>query len=209
MLEREGIRPLEYMERLGWTGDDVWFAHGIHFNDEELRVLARTGTGIAHCPISNMKLASGVARIPEMLRLGIPVGLAVDGSASNDGSSLMEELRVAYLLHRLHSSSSAPSGYDILKMATRGSARLLGRDDIGALAVGKCADLFLIDKGRLELVGAAFDPASVLATVGVRGPVDCTVVHGRITVRGGRLTQVDEDQIAAEAEARCRSYLGM
>ena len=209
MLEREGIRPLEYMERLGWVGDDVWFAHGIHFNDEELRVLAQTGTGIAHCPISNMKLASGVARIPEMLRLGIPVGLAVDGSASNDGSSLMEELRVAYLLHRLHSSSSAPSGYDILKMATRGSARLLGRDDIGALAVGKCADLFLIDKGRLELVGAAFDPASVLATVGVRGPVDCTIVHGKITVKDGHLTQVEEDRIAAEAEAKCRSYLGM
>ena len=208
-LEREGIRPLEYMERLGWTGDDVWFAHGIHFNDEELRVLAQTGTGVAHCPISNMKLASGVARIPEMLRLGIPVGLAVDGSASNDGSSLMEELRVAYLLHRLHSSSNAPSGYDILKMATRGSARLLGRDDIGALAVGKCADLFLIDKGRLELVGADFDPASVLATVGVRGPVDCTVVHGRITVKDRRLTRIDEDRIAAEAEAKCRSYLGM
>ena len=102
------------MERLGWTGNDVWFAHGIHFNDEELRVLKRTGTGVAHCPISNMKLASGVARIPEMLRMGIPVGLGVDGSASNDGSSLMEELRVAYLLHRLHSSADAPSGYDLL-----------------------------------------------------------------------------------------------
>ena len=97
MLQREGVRPLEYMERLGWIGEDVWFAHGIHFNDEELRVLAKTGTGVAHCPISNMKLSSGIARIPEMLKLGVPVGLAVDGSASNDGSSLMEELRVAFL----------------------------------------------------------------------------------------------------------------
>ncbi len=209
MLQREGIRPLEYMERLGWTGNDVWFAHGIHFNDEELRVLARTGTGVAHCPISNMKLASGVARIPEMLRMGIPVGLAVDGSASNDGSSLMEELRVAYLLHRLHSSADAPSGYDILKMATRGSARLLGRDDIGALAIGKCADLFMIDKRRLELVGATVDPASVLATVGVRGAVDYTVVHGKITVKDGHLVQVDEDRIAAEAQEKCRRYLEM
>ena len=94
MLAREGVRPLEYMERLGWAGDDVWFAHGIHFNDEELRVLAKTGTGVCHCPISNMKLSSGIARIPEMLELGVPVGLGVDGSASNDGSSLMEELRV-------------------------------------------------------------------------------------------------------------------
>ena len=209
MLQREGIRPLEYMERLGWTGDDVWFAHGIHFNDEELRVLARTGTGVAHCPISNMKLSSGVARIPEMLRMGIPVGLGVDGSASNDGSNLMEELRVAYLLHRLHSSADAPSGYDILKMATRGSARLLGRDDIGALAVGKCADLFMIDERRLELVGATVDPASMLATVGVRGAVDYTIVHGKITVKDGHLVQVDEARVAADAQEKCRRYLEM
>ena len=118
MLTHHGVRPLEFMSSLGWTGPDVWFAHGIHFNDEELRELARTGTGVAHCPISNMKLASGVARVPEMLALGVPVGLAVDGSASNDGSSLMEELRVAYLLHRLHASKAAPSGYQVLKMAT-------------------------------------------------------------------------------------------
>ncbi len=208
MLAREGVRPLEYMERLGWTGGDVWFAHGIHFNDEELRVLARTGTGVAHCPISNMKLSSGVARVPEMLALGVPVGLAVDGSASNDGSSLLEELRVAYLLHRLHSSKAAPSGYDVLKMATHGSARLLGRsDDIGSLEVGKCCDLFLIDSRRLELVGSCFDPACMLGTVGVRGPVDYTVVHGRVTVEHGRLAAVDEARLAREAEAKCRAYL--
>ena len=207
MLAREGVRPLEYMERLGWIGDDVWFAHGIHFNDEELRLLAKTGTGVAHCPISNMKLSSGIARIPEMLELGVPVGLAVDGSASNDGSSLMEELRVAFLLHRLNSSKKAPSGYDVLKMATRGSARLLGRDDIGSLAVGKCADLFMIDSRRLELVGSCFDPMSVLGTVGVRGAVDYTVVHGKVTVANGKLTTVDEEKLAREAESVCRKYL--
>ena len=207
MLEREGIRPLEYMARLGWLGDDVWFAHGIHFNDEELRLLAQTGTGVAHCPISNMKLASGVARIPEMLSLGVPVGLAVDGSASNDGSSLLEELRVAYLLHRLTSSRQAPTGYDILKLATRGSARLLGRNDIGQLCEGKCADLFMIDSRRLELVGCGQDAASVLGTVGVRGPVDYTVVQGRVTVRGGHLVTVDEEKLAREAEEACRAYL--
>ena len=207
MLQREGMRPLAFMQTLGWTGPDVWYAHGIHFNDDELKLLAETGTGVCHCPISNMKLASGVARVPEMLKLGVPVGLGVDGSASNDGSSLMEELRTAYLLHRLTSSAEAPSGYDILKMATRGSARLLGRDDIGQLAVGKCCDLFLINSRRLELVGACYDPASILATVGVRGPVDYTVVHGRVTVRNGRLTGIDEETIAAQAREACDRYL--
>lgn len=209
MLAREGVRPLAYMERLGWIGSDVWFAHGIHFNDEELRLLAQTGTGVAHCPISNMKLSSGVARIPEMLALGVPVGLAVDGSASNDGSSLLEELRVAYLLHRLTSSRQAPTGYDVLKMATRGSARLLGRDDIGQLSEGKCADLFMIDARRLELVGCGCDAGSVLGTVGIRGPVDYTVVQGRVTVEGGHLVTVDEARLAREADAKCRAYLAL
>ena len=207
MLTHHGVRPLEFMSSLGWTGPDVWFAHGIHFNDEELRELARTGTGVAHCPISNMKLASGVARVPEMLALGVPVGLAVDGSASNDGSSLMEELRVAYLLHRLHASKAAPSGYQVLKMATRGSARLLGREDIGQLAVGKCADFFLVDSRRLELVGGAYSPADVLATVGLRGPVDYTVVNGRVVVKEGHLVTIDEEKTAADARKACGAYL--
>ena len=209
MLEREGIRPLEYMERLGWTGSDVWYAHGIHFNDEELRLLADTGTGVAHCPISNMKLASGIARVPDMLRLGVPVGLAVDGSASNDGSCLMEEMRAAYLLHRLNSSKSALSGYDVLKMATRGSARLLGRDDIGQIAPGKCCDLFLVDAGRMELTGTLADPKSVLATVGLRGAVDYTVVQGRVVVERGRLAAADEERLAVEANEKWKAYLNM
>ena len=207
MLTHHGVRPLEFMASLGWTGPDVWYAHGIHFNDEELRELARTGTGVAHCPISNMKLSSGVARIPEMLALDVPVGLAVDGSASNDGSSLMEELRVAYLLHRLSSSDKAPSGYQVLKMATRGSARLLGREDIGQLAVGKCADLFLVDSRRLELVGGEYSPADVLATVGLRGPVDYTVVNGKVVVKEGHLVTVDEEKVAEDARNCCQDYL--
>ena len=207
MLEREGMRPLAFMETLGWIGSDVWYAHGIHFNTEELRLLAQTGTGVCHCPVSNMKLSSGVARIPEMLELGVPVGLGVDGSASNDGSSLMEELRLAYLLHRLTSSKAAPSGYDVLKLATSGSARLLGRSDIGSLETGKCADLFMIDSRRIELVGACRDAGSVLATVGVRGPVDYTVVHGKITVRDGRLTGIDEAALSEAANQTCLAYL--
>ena len=206
-LERFGLRPLAYLEGLGWTGPDVWYAHGIHFNDDELKALAATGTGVAHCPISNMKLSSGVCRVPEMLRLGVPVGLAVDGAASNDGSNLLEELRVCYLLHRLTSSEKAPSGYQVLKMATRGSARLLGREDIGQLAVGKCADFFLVDSRRLELVGGAYSPADVLATVGLRGPVDCTVVNGRVVVKGGHLVTIDEEKTAADARKACGAYL--
>ena len=206
-LEKFGMRPLRYMESLGWVGPDVWYAHGIHFNDDELRLLAQTGTGVAHCPISNMKLSSGVARVPEMLALGVPVGLAVDGSASNDGSSLMEELRVCYLLHRLTSSDKAPSGYQVLKLATRGSAALLGREDIGSLAVGKRADLFLVDARRLELAGAEYSPADVLATVGLRGPVDYTVVEGRIVVKEGRLAGVGEAAVAERARAVCKAYL--
>ena len=206
-LERFGLRPLAYMEELGWLGEDVWYAHGIHFNDQELRLLARTGTGVAHCPASNMKLSSGVCRLPEMLALGVPVGLALDGSASNDGNSLLEELRTAYLLHRLTSSERAPSGYDLLKLATAGGARLLGRTDIGSLEEGKCCDLFLVDSRRLELVGAALDPKNVLATVGLRSPVDYTVVNGRVTVENGRLAAVDEAALAARANASCEAYL--
>ena len=207
VLERCGMRPLAYMESLGWTGPDVWYAHGIHFHEEELRRLAETGTGVAHCPISNMKLSSGVCRIPEMLELGVPVGLAVDGSASNDGSSLLEELRTAYLLHRLHSSERAPSGYDLLKMATRGSARILGREDIGCLAPGKAGDLFLIRRDRLELVGADLDVKSMLGTVGFKGPVDATVVNGRVVVKDGRLTGVDEEKAVREARSCAEAYL--
>ena len=142
-----------------------------------------------------------------MQRLGVPVGLAVDGSASNDGSNLLEELRVAYLLHRLHSSEKAPSGYDLLKVATRGSARVLGREDIGSLEIGKAGDLFLIRRERLELVGADLDVKSMLGTVGFKGPVDATVVNGRVVVRDGRLTGVDEEKAVREAQAAVTEYL--
>ena len=131
----------------------------------------------------------------------------MDGSASNDGSNLLEELRVAYLLHRLHFGKEAPTGYDLLKMATRGSARLLGRDDIGCLAPGMAADLFLIDLDRLELVGAQFDPLSMLATVGLKGPVDYTIVAGVPVVQNGVLTTVDEEAVAAKANEAVRRYL--
>ena len=201
------MRPLEYMESLGWTGDDVWYAHGIHFTDEELKYLTRTKTGVAHCPISNMKLSSGIAKIPQMLELGVPVGLAVDGSASNDGSNLLEEMRVAYLLHRLNSSNQAPGGYDILKMATAGSASLLGREKLGRIAPGMAADFFLVDLNRLELVGAQFDVTSMLCTVGLKSSVDYTVVNGNVVVKEGKLTGIDEEKVTEEANALVTDYL--
>lgn len=133
----------------------------------------------------------------------------MDGSASNDGSNLLEELRVCYLLHRLTSSDRAPSGYDVLKMATVGSARLLGREDeIGSLEPGKCADFFLVDSRRLELVGAGQDPGAMLATVGLKGPVDYTVVNGQVSVERGRLVGVDEERLARDARRKVTEYLG-
>lgn len=205
-LEKYGLRPLAYLASLGWEGPDIWFAHGIHFETAELQRLAETGAGVAHCPVSNMKLSSGVARIPEMLELGVKVGLGVDGSASNDGSNLLEELRVSYLLHRLHASAQAPTGYQLLQIATRGGAALLGRPELGAVAVGQCADLFFLRRNRLELVGADLDPKNLLGTVGLNGPVDYTVVQGKVTVDQGRLTQLDEDALSTDASAACLRY---
>jgi cytosine/adenosine deaminase-related metal-dependent hydrolase len=206
MQDKYGKRPLEVMDDLGWTGSDVWFAHGIYFNDDEIDFLAKTGTGVAHCPISNMKLSSGIAKIPQMLAKGVPVGLAVDGSASNDGSNMLEEIRVAYLLHRLNSSKKAPSGYDILKIATRGSAKVLGRDDIGQLKEGCAGDCFMIDTDRIELVGTDFDAASMLGTVGLKGSVDCTIVGGRLVVDEGKLISADEERIAADAKQTLKKF---
>lgn len=207
VLEQYKKRPLDYMEDMDWVGKDVWYAHGIHFHDGELKRMAETGTGVAHCPISNMKLSSGICRIPEMLKLGVPVGLAVDGSASNDGSNLLEELRMAFLLHRLNSSKLAPSGYDVLKIATNGSARVLGREDIGCLEKGRAGDLFLIRRNRLELVGADLDVKSMLGTVGLKGAVDYTVVNGRVVVKEGRLTGIDEEKEIARGRKLVEAYL--
>lgn len=202
-----GLRPLDYMASVDFIGHDVFYAHGIHFNDAELKTLADTRTGVAHCPCSNMKLSSGVARIPEMLALGVPVGLAVDGSASNDASNLLDEIRVAYLLHRLTRGDAAPTGYDLLKLATRGSAELLGRDDIGQIAAGKAADLFAIRVDRIETVCADADLASLFGTVGWHLPADYVFVNGQKTVEDGRLLRVNEERLAADARTEVARLL--
>lgn len=206
-ISKLGMRPLEFMESVGWTGSDVWYAHGIHFNDDELKLLAKTGTGVAHCPVSNMKLASGVCRVPEMLDMGVKVGLAVDGSASNDCSNLMAEMRAAYLLHRLTYSSKAPSGAEILKLATAGSAQILGRDDIGSLKLGAAADMFAIDAESLELAGTFTDPAGILATVGYSKPADYVFINGKLVCEAGRLKGIDEEEIAKAANKKVKELI--
>lgn len=207
MRETRGMRPYEYMESVGWTGSDVWYAHGIYLNDTELERMAQSGTGVAHCPASNMKLSSGVCRVPDMLRLGVPLGLAVDGSASNDCSNLLAEIRTAYLLHRLVYGKEAPTGYDLLKIATRGSAKVLGRAKLGQLVPGFGADMFLIKKDRLEMLGAELDPMNLFGTVGYYRPVDYTIINGRIRVRDGRLVGIDEENVLEKGRQNIKKLL--
>lgn len=207
-LETLGLRPLEFMEKTGWLGRDVWFAHGIHFQEEELEVLARTQTGVAHCPVSNQKLSSGVAKIPRMLALGVPLGLAVDGSASNDSSNMMGEMKAALLIHKLYWGIDSVSARDILTMATRGGADLLGREDLGSLEPGKAGDLFMVKKNRLGFAGAGSDPITALIACGDTLQVDCTIVRGRVVVEEGRLQHVDEEALAWEGHSLSRQMLG-
>lgn len=194
-LEQVGMRPLAYMKSVGWLGEDVWFAHGVHFDDSELEELAATSTGIAHCPASNQKLASGTARIPEMLGLGVPVGLAVDGSSSNDGSNMLAELKEALLVAKLTWGIDSLSARDVLSMATRGSARLLGRGDIGVLAPGKAADLFLVRADAIDYAGCQ-DPITALVTCGSSVTVDMTMVNGRMVVLQGHLVTIEEAELS-------------
>ena len=197
-----GLRPVEYMQSLDWTGEDVWFAHAVHVKNEEVKTFAKHGCGVAHCPSSNMRLASGIAPIKEYLAAGVKVGLGLDGSASNDGSHMLAEVRQAMLLSRLRegitgfSLSNDPSrklmtAREALRLATRGGAAVLGRSDIGSLEAGKCADFFAIDLNRLDYAGALHDPvAAAVFCHPVRA--DFTVVGGRFVVRDGQLVTIDE-----------------
>ena len=206
-LQAFGMRPFAYIASLGWTGSDVFYAHGIHFNDRELDEIAQTGTKISHCPVSNMKLSSGVMRLPEMLERGIRVGLAVDGSASNDGSNLMDEMRAAYLLHRLTWGNRAPTGYEILKLCTVGGAQVLGRDDIGSIEEGKAADVFAIRKRTTDLLCASDDPMNLFGTVGYRRPCDLVFVNGELTIKDGKSTKIDEETLLRLSQTELKRFL--
>lgn len=200
-LDTHGMRPVELMEDLGWVGHDVWFAHGIHINDEEVRRLADSGTGVAHCPSSNMRLASGIAPVRRYLAAGVPLGLGVDGSASNDASHMIAEVRQAMLLSRLAAAPTLEGGRlltarEALRIATRGSASIIGRDDIGSLEVGKGADFIAISLDRLEYAGALHDPVAAIVFASP-ARVDHSWVHGRPVVRDGEVVGVDVPQLAS------------
>ncbi len=200
-LETFGHKPVAYMQEVDWIGDDVWFAHSVHVDSNEIALYARTGCGVAHCPSSNMRLASGIAPILDMLTAGVDVGLGVDGSASNDSSHMLAEARQAMLLSRLGAgvSGASLSGGDApplmtarqaLELATLGGAAVLGREDIGSLEVGKCADFFAVNLNRLDYAGALHDPVAAMVFC---APVQAnyTVVGGKFVVKEGQLVNLD------------------
>lgn len=200
-LDLFGLRPVAYMESVDWVGPDVWFAHSVHVDQDEIALYARCGCGVAHCPSSNMRLASGIAPILAMLGAGVRVGLGVDGSASNDSSHMLAEARQAMLLSRLGagiagaslSGEAAPplmTARQALRIATRGGAAVLGRDDLGSLEAGKCADFFAVNLEQLGFAGGLHDPLAALVFC---APVqaDYTVVGGQFIVRRGVLETID------------------
>ena len=194
-LDAYGMRPLQLMADCGWLGPDVWYAHGIHFNDGELETLAGSRTGICHCPTSNMRLGSGAARVSEMIGLGIRVGLGVDGSASNDSSDMLGELRNCFLLQRLAAGGGAITARQVIDIATRGGASLLGRDDIGTIAEGRAADIIGINIDNISYAGALHDYIASIVICGGTHTVDFSIVNGEVVVRGGELTRVDEAEV--------------
>ncbi len=189
-LEQFGHRPAAYAEQLEWVGDDVWWAHSIHVNDDEIGLMARTRTGAAHCPCSNMRLASGIAPVRAWLDSGVRVGLGVDGSASNDGSHMLNEARQALLLQRVLGGATNLATREALWLGTRGGAEVLKRDDIGQLAVGKAADFIAYDLNQLAYAGAQHDPMAALIFCAPQ-QVDLSVINGRIIVENGELRTVE------------------
>ena len=184
-----GMGPVDYLAEVGWMDQDVWLAHGIHFNDGEIRRLGEAGVGVSHCPSSNMLLGSGVCPVLALEQAGVPVGIGVDGSASNDGSNLIQEARQALLLQRLQYGAERVSHRDVLRWATEGSARCLGRSDIGCVTVGSEADLALFKLDELRFSGAG-DPMAALLFCGA-SRADRVMVAGQWRVINGRLPRVD------------------
>jgi 8-oxoguanine deaminase len=187
---RLGCSPAEYAESVGWVGDDVWHAHCVKLDDPAIGLFARTGTGAAHCPSSNMRLGSGIAPVGRMLAAGMPVGLGVDGSASNDSGNLLAEARQAMLLQRVAGGAGAMTARASLELATLGGARVLGRADLGSLEPGKAADFAAYDIRTAAFAGAGSDLVAALVLCGTPSAA-VTVVNGRVVVRGGVLQTAD------------------
>lgn len=205
--ERYDCRPLALMERWGWVGPDVWFAHGIHFDDDELELLARTKTSVSHCPASNMRLGSGICRVGEMIERDIPVALGVDGSASNDSSDMLGELRHCLLLQRVRGGAAAITAEQVFVLATRGGARALGWEQIGSLEVGKAADLAIIEMDRSDYAGALSDPLAATIFCGISHQAHTVIVNGRVALRDGRVLGVDEERLRAQANQLSKQML--
>jgi len=187
--EKHGERPLPFLEKIGWAGERVWFAHGIHFNDEEIGHLGRHRMGVAHCPCSNMRLGSGVCRVHDLQQAGASVGLGVDGSASNDSGHMLNEVRQALLLTRVAHGAGAMTVDQALTLATLGGAQVLGRDDIGSLEPGKCADVAIFPAEDLFSSGAE-NPVDALLLCFPR-QVETLVVNGKVRVREGRVVGLE------------------
>jgi cytosine/adenosine deaminase-related metal-dependent hydrolase len=206
-LARFGYRPGAYAEELDWTGDDVWHAHCVHINAEEIGNFARTRTGVAHCPTSNMRLASGIAPVRSMRDHGVPVGLGVDGSASNDGSHLLAEVRQTLLLQRVLGNPRAMTAREALEIATLGGAAVLGREDIGALAPGMAADIVAFDLGNITFAGGAVhDPVAALVFCQPTN-VDLSIVNGRVLVEDGVPHHIDLPRLVETHNRAARDLL--
>ncbi|VVE65739.1 8-oxoguanine deaminase [Pandoraea anapnoica] len=201
--EKFGMTPAEYAQDLGWVGHDVWHAHCVQLDDAGIALFAKTGTGVAHCPCSNMRLASGIAPIRRMRDAGVPVGLGVDGSASNDAASMINEARQALLLQRVGFGPSAMTAREALEIATLGGARVLGRDDIGVLAAGMAADFVAFDTRSVGMAGGLHDPVAALVFCNP-GQAAYSVVNGRVVVREGRLTTLDLPSLVTRHNALAR-----
>jgi 8-oxoguanine deaminase len=186
-IEKYGKRPVDYVDSLDWISNNAWFAHAVHLNNYEIKLLGETGCGVSHCPTSNMRLGSGIAQIREMIDAGISVSLAVDGSASNDSSNILSEIRNAMLLSRLREEQYWLFARDVLWMATRGGAQTLGRNDVGELAVGKQADIAMFSLDSLEYAGGMSDPLASLVFTVRTAPVDHLIINGKVQVRHGKL----------------------
>lgn len=209
MRERWGKRTLDWCEDIGFAGPDVWYAHCWELDMDEFRRMARSGTGVSHCPAPAVLGGFPILPIKDMLEAGVNVSLGVDGSATNDSSNPLDTLRMAYLMQCYNSKSrgGAASAYDMLKIATAGGAKVLGRDDLGSLELGKGADLFMTDAEALEMTGTAHDPRSVLARCGLTGNVYLTMINGKIVFRDGVLTGVDEHALYEKGEEVCDRVL--
>ncbi|MEC5399928.1 8-oxoguanine deaminase [Uliginosibacterium sp. H1] len=205
--EKFGMTPAQYAESLGWTGSDVWHAHCVKLDDEGIALFGRSGTGVAHCPCSNMRLASGIAPVGRMRAAGVPVGLGVDGSASNDGAHMLGEARQAMLLARVGFGPAAMSARDALEIATRGGAKVLGRDDIGHLAPGMSADMVSFRLDGVGHAGGAVHDAVASLVFCTPGAVDTSVINGRVVVRDGSLQTVDLPVVLERHNALARSLV--